>query len=89
MKLTVFLFLTLFITASVSSVHAYQSPAFHVTQIAPYDKAVPGQIMQLLVEGLERGASPLMLPAEDFKLTVSQDGASQDAKIRNVTVTLR
>jgi hypothetical protein len=89
MKLTVFLFLTLLIAASVSPVHAQQSAAFHVTQIAPYDKAVPGQIMQLLVEGLEGGASPLMLPAEDFKLSVSQDGVTQDAKIRTVTVTLR
>src|SRR6266480_2622890 len=68
---------------------AQQSSAIHVVQIAPYDKAVPGEIMELLVEGLEGDASPLMLPVEDFKLTVLQDGASQDAKIRTVTVTLR
>jgi hypothetical protein len=68
---------------------AQQSSAFHVSQIAPYDKAVPGQIMELLVEGIEGGASPLMLPVEDFKLTVLQDGVSQEAKIRTVTATLR
>ncbi len=67
---------------------AQQSSAFRVTEVAPYDKAVPGEIMQLLVEGIEGGASPLMLSAEDFKLIVSQDGVSQEAKIRTVTATL-
>src|SRR6266542_3314406 len=67
---------------------AQQLSAFRVTEVAPYDKAVPGEIMQLLVEGIEGGASPLMLSAEDFKLIVSQDGVSQEAKIRTVTATL-
>lgn len=91
MKHSFFISLFLFCTLSLTSpsLQAQQPPGFRLTQIAPYDKAVPGQIMQLLVEGLEGGASPLLLPAEDFKLAVLQDGVSQQAKIRTVTATYR
>ncbi len=88
MKTTRVLSVLLLVALSLPTL-AQQSRSFHVAQIAPYDKAVPGQIMQLLVEDIEGGASPLMLPAEDFKLTVSQDGVSQDAKIRTVNAILR
>ena len=66
-----------------------QDSNFQVTRITPYDKGVPGQILNLEVEGLEGGAWPLMLKPEDFKLTVSQDGVSQEAKIRTVSATLK
>ena len=90
MKLTSLTLLLLLLTLSLSTAPTFaQSSGFHVTRIEPYDKAVPGQIMELLVEGLEGGASPLILPVEDFKLTVLQDGVSQDAKIRTVSAILR
>ena len=91
MKAVALVSLLLLVTLALysTSTLARQSNAVRVMQIAPYDKAVPGQIMQLLVEGLEGGASELMLPPEDFKLTVSQDGASQDAKIRAVNAILK
>jgi hypothetical protein len=91
MKATAFVSLLLFVMLPLfsTSTSAQQATAFHVAQVAPYDKAVPGQIMELLVEGLEGGAAPLMLPPEDFKLTVSQDGVSQNAKIRTVTSTYK
>ena len=56
---------------------AQNAPAFRVTKITPYDKAVPGQIMELQVEGLG-GAPPVtMLPPEDFQIEVTQDGVKQ------------
>ena len=75
---------TLAFTAAVAA-----QSRFQVAQITPYDKAVPGEIMQLMVEGMEGGFPPAMLPAEDFKLTVSQDGVSQAVKVRAVSPILR
>jgi hypothetical protein len=66
-----------------------QQTTFHVARIAPYDQAASGEIMELEVEGLGRTGAPVMLQVEDFKLVVSQDGVSQEAKIRNVLPTMK
>src|ERR1700681_343348 len=58
--------------------------SFRVLKILPYDKAVPGQIMELQVEGLG-GAPPVtLLPPEDFQVEVTQDGVKQQVKPRLV-----
>src|SRR5687768_7776414 len=61
------------------------APPFRIDRIKPHDKAVPSQIMGLHVEGLQGGPSPGMLPVEDFKVEVVQDGITLDAKVRTVT----
>jgi hypothetical protein len=59
-------------------------PGFRLTKILPYDKAVPGQIMELQVEGLG-GAPPVnLLPPEDFQVEVVQDGVKQQIPARLV-----
>ena len=71
-------------TASI----AQNAPAFRVTKITPFDKAVPGQIVELQVEGLG-GAPPVtMLPAEDFQIEVTQDGVKQLFSARVITPTM-
>ena len=58
--------------------------SFRVSKILPYDKAVPGQVMELQVEGLG-GAPPVtLLPPEDFQVEVTQDGVKQQVHPRLV-----
>lgn len=58
--------------------------SFRVSKIAPFDKAVPGQIFELQVEGLG-GAPPVkLLPPEDFEIEVTQDGVKQQVRPRLV-----
>lgn len=85
LHLSTFLLLALLITAT--SVRAQQS-SFTVAGIKPYAKAVPGQVMDLLIEGLGSGTTPTMLPDTDFNVEVSQDGITQTAKVRLVKFTM-
>src|SRR6185369_12329274 len=71
-------FLLLLVTISLAA----QQASFTVTGIKPYDKAVPGQVMDVLIDGLGGGAGPTMIPATDFKVEVSQDGVAQSATVR-------
>lgn len=82
-----FLLLVLLI-ATTSIIVRPQQSSFTVAGIKPYDKAVPGQILQVLVEGLSSGAAPIVLPATAFKVEVSQDGVVQIAKVRIVKFTM-
>jgi hypothetical protein len=67
---------------------AQPDSAFHVSKILPYDKAVPGQILELQVEGLG-GAPPVkLLPPTDFRVEVTQDGVKQQATLRLVLPTM-
>lgn len=66
-----------------------QSQRFRVVRVAPYDQAASGEIMELEVEGLGSVGAPLMLTAEDFKLTITQDGIAQEARIRTVVPMLK
>ncbi|HEY0726026.1 MAG TPA: hypothetical protein VGD41_18955 [Pyrinomonadaceae bacterium] len=59
-----------------------QQRSFTVSSIRPYDKAVPGQVMEVLIEGITPGTAPVILPASDFSVDVSQDGVTQSAKVR-------
>ena len=78
--------LLLLILLVAISVRAQES--FTVASIKPYDKAVSGQVMDVLIEGLTSGAAPTVFPASDFKVDVVQDGVSQTAKVRITKFTL-
>jgi len=58
--------------------------SFRVSKILPFDKAVPGQIMELQVEGLGGGPPVKLLPPEDFQVEVAQDGVKQQIRPRLV-----
>lgn len=79
-SINVLLLVLLMVTISLA-VQGQQS-SFTVASIKPYDKAVPGQVMEVLIEGLGSGAEPIVLPATAFKVEVSQDGITQIAKVR-------
>ena len=87
-RIATFLLFAMVLSICGVAVVAQQS-SFRVTRISPYDRGVAGQILSLEVEGLEGGAWPLILQTRDFSLTVSQDGISQEAKIRSVNATLK
>ena len=65
-----------------------QKSSFTVEGVRPYDKAVPGQIMDVLIEGLGSLDSPMILPETDFKIEVSQDGVKHNAKVRLTKFTM-
>lgn len=89
MKRDSFSFLLLvLITLTTSITVRPQESSFTVTSIKPYDKAVPGQILEVLIEGLSSGAAPVVLPATSFRIEVSQDGVTQLAKVRIVKFTM-
>ena len=82
-----FLIPVLLILIGQSLGHAQPNPAFTVVKIQPFDKAVPGQILELQVDGLS-GAGPVkLLPPEDFQVEVVQDGVKQPARVRLVLPT--
>jgi hypothetical protein len=53
-------------------------------KIAQFDKAVPGQIMEVQIEGLGGAPPAKLLPSADFQVEVTQDGVKQPAKVRLV-----
>ena len=69
----VFLLPALLMVTTSLTVRAQKS-SFTVEGVRPYDKAVPGQIMDVLIEGLGSLDSPMILPETDFKVEVTQDG---------------
>jgi len=79
-SLTFLLLVLLMVTIPVA-VQSQQPSSFTVVSIKPYEKAVPGQIMEALIEGLTPGPDPIVLPESDFKIEVRQDGVSQKAKV--------
>lgn len=86
MRRNSFSFLLLLLATAIT-VQSQQS-SFTVAGIRPYDKAVPGQVMEVLIEGLTADATPIVLPATAFKIEVSQDGVTQIATVRVVTFTM-
>jgi hypothetical protein len=89
MRLNSFSFLLLvLLLVTTSSTVPTQKPPFNVASIRPYDKAVPGQVLEVLVEGLTSGTAPTILPATDFKIEVSQDGVTQKATVRITKFTM-
>jgi hypothetical protein len=89
MKLDSFRFLLLVLLIVTTSVTVQpQQPSFTVAGIKPYEKAVPGQVMEVLIQGLGSGTAPTVPPATDFEVEVSQDGVTQKAKVRIVKFTV-
>ena len=78
--------LVLLLVAMSINVHSQQS--FTVAGVRPFDKAVPGQVMEVLLEGLGSGSAPMMIPETDFSVEVSQDGITQPAKVRIAKFTM-
>ena len=87
MKLATSRLLLLVLLLATASINAQQS-SFTVAGIKPFEKAVPGQIMDVLIEGLGSAAAPMMIPETDFKVAVSQDGVTQQAKVRIAKFTM-
>jgi hypothetical protein len=67
---------------------AQNADRVRISRISPYDKGVPGQILELHVEGLAGGANATMLPLEDFQIEVTQDGVKQTIRARVVSPTM-
>jgi hypothetical protein len=64
---------------------AQSPPTFSVARIMPVDKTMPGEIIELQVEGLGGASPPTMLPPGDFAVEVSQDGVRQQVGARIVS----
>ena len=79
--------LILLIATTSLSIRSQQS-SFNVAGIKPYDQAVPGQVMEVLIEGLGSNTVQMPLPATNFSVEVSQDGVSQLAKVRITKFTM-
>src|SRR6185369_2582015 len=84
MKLALLILLVAITSLSVRP----QQSSFNVAAIKPYDKAVPGQVMEVLIQGLGSAATPMAFPATSFSVEVSQDGVSQLAKVRIAKFTM-
>jgi hypothetical protein len=85
-SLSLLLLALLIVTPSLTG--RAQQTSFTVGGIKPFDKAVPGQIMEVLIEGLGSLDAPMVLPESDFKVEVSQDGVKQKAKVRLTKFTM-
>jgi hypothetical protein len=72
----------LFLVVTASLTIPAQQQSFTVAGIKPYDKAVPGQVMEVLIEGLSNDTAPTVLPEKDFTVEVLQDGVAQTAQVR-------
>ena len=79
-QLPALLFFTL---AFFAPAPAQDAGGLRITEVAPYDRAAPGQIVELRVEGFtERFISP---PAGDtLQILLTQDGATVTARARTV-----
>ena len=84
MKPRFFGLLSLMLLLTASVIVPSQQSSFTVASIRPFDKAVPGQVMELMIEGIGSGAAPTVVPATDFRIEVLQDGVKQKAKVRIV-----
>jgi virulence-associated protein VagC len=85
-SLSFFLLALLMVTTSLTLVA--QQTSFKVEGIKPFDKAVPGQVMEVLIEGLGSLEGPMIIPESDFRIEVSQDGVKQKAKVRLTRFTM-
>ena len=66
MKLSFLLLVALMVTTPVAV--RSQKSSFTVAGIKPFDKAVPGQVMDVLIEGLNSDAAPMPLQLQLSKL---------------------
>ena len=82
------LLLLALLTLTASFTVRTQQPSFTAASLRPFDKAVPGQVIQVLIEGLSSGPAPTVLPETDFNVEVLQDGVSHKAKVRITRFTM-
>jgi hypothetical protein len=80
-------FLLVLLLVTTINAHSQQS-SFTVAGIKPFEKAVPGQVMEVLIEGLSSGGAPVMISETEFEVAVSQDGVTQPAKVRIAKFTM-
>lgn len=59
-----------------------QSKEAKIEQITPYETAVPGQMLSLIVTGLEMESLLTEIPLSDFTIDIIQNGATVKAPIR-------
>ncbi|HYR74856.1 MAG TPA: hypothetical protein VEM96_03350 [Pyrinomonadaceae bacterium] len=78
----------LLILMGYAAAAAQNAERVRISRIVPYDKGVPGQILEFQVEGLAGGANTTMLPLEDFQIEVTQDGIKQTIRARVVSPTI-
>ena len=67
---------------------AQESNTFRVSQILPFDRGVPGQILELQVEGLGGASDLVVLKSADFQIEITQDGIKQQVKARTASPTM-
>jgi len=80
-----FVFAVLLIIIGSENVWAQAESSLHILRVAPYNQAVPGQILDLQVEGLGAADYLMMLAPKDFKIEVNQDGVTQQLNPRVVS----
>src|SRR5262245_40236384 len=74
-------FLVIFFASSIFPPIVAQNPKAQIDQIAPYAKAVPGQILEARVQGF--GESPMsMLTTADCQIEITQDATTFTVKAR-------
>ncbi len=71
----------------ITQTTAQDKQSFNVAKIFPYDRVVPGQIVELRVEGLGSSSPTVLLSPGDFQITILQDGIKQEASPRSVKPT--
>src|SRR5947209_4884535 len=86
MKLTpaASLLLSIVALAFPPSLAAQSETELRVAGIAPYDRAAPGEIVELRVEGLG-GRFTIGPPTADLQIQITQDGSTQTAAARTAT----
>ena len=71
----------LFLAFTLQQTIAGQSKSFHIDQISPYAKAVPGQIIEARVEGLADSPT-MMIDPKDLMIGITQDGNTFEVRPR-------
>ena len=78
---------TLFALSLARPCLAQSEGALRIAEVLPYDRAVPGQIVELSVDGFtERLISPP--PGDALKILLTQDGSTLTARARTAAPTL-
>src|SRR4030095_7874602 len=66
-------FVSLLLPVLVINNSTIQTPSFHIEEISPFNKAVPGLIVEARVEGLSDSPT-MMIDSKDVSIELTQDG---------------
>ncbi|HEX6182628.1 MAG TPA: hypothetical protein VFZ44_01875, partial [Pyrinomonadaceae bacterium] len=81
------LFAALFALTCFAHAAAQSVGTLRIAEVGPYERAVPGQILELRVEGFdERFISPP--PGDALRILLTQDGSTLTARARTATPTM-